>query len=64
MVKQLKVGDSVLVPWGLGDPVPATVLEVWGDPPLHVRVKLQPADADESEEPAIILISPKVLLAA
>lgn len=64
MAKQLKVGDTVLVPWGLGDPVKATVVEVWGDPPVHVRVQLRPEDADESEEPTIILISPSVVQAA
>lgn len=64
MTHQVKVGDIVFVPWGLGDPVKATVLEVWGDPPIHVRVQLQPEDVDESDEPTIILISPKVLSAA
>lgn len=64
MADQLTVGATVLVPWGLGAPVKATVLEVWGDPPIHVRVQLRPDDADESEEPAIILVSPSVLQAA
>jgi len=64
MADQLKVGDSVLVPWGLGEPVEATVLEVWGDPPRHVRVQLRPSDGDETDEPTVILVSPSVLLAA
>lgn len=64
MADQIKEGDKVLVPWGLGDPIKATVLEVWGDPPAHVRVQLQPEDADEFEEPTVILISPTVLSAA
>lgn len=64
MAEQIKVGDTVLVPWGLGDPVKAKVVELWGDPPTHVRVQLEPEDADESEEPTIILISPNQLSAA
>lgn len=63
MADQLNVGDTVLVPWGLGDPVKGTVVEVWGDPALHVRVQLRPDDADESEELAVILVSPSVLQA-
>lgn len=64
MSQQFKVGDTVLVPWGLGDPVRATVVEVWGDPVAHLRVQLDLPDADEGEEPAVILISPTVLSAA
>jgi hypothetical protein len=45
--------------------VKTTVVEVWGDPPVHVRVRLWLEDADESEEPVVILlISPSVLEAA
>lgn len=64
MERRFREGDRVLVPWGLGDPVPATVVEVWGDPAVHLRVRLEPVDADDSDEPVIILISPDVLEAA
>jgi len=62
--RQLQVGDTVLVPWGLGEPVPATVVEVWGDPPAHVRVRLRPPEADESDEPTVILVRPDAVTPA
>jgi hypothetical protein len=58
-----KVGDIVSVPWGLEDPVRAKVVEVWGDPPIHVRVQLLTV-ADEQEPPVILLLSASVLTAA
>ncbi len=54
------VGQKVKVPWGV-DEVDATVVEVWGDPPVHVRVQLH-LNGDEPEP--IILLSPTVLTAA
>ncbi len=59
----LKVGDIVSVPWGLEEPVHAKIIEVWGDPPLHVRVQLLSGDS-ENEPPVVLLLSPSVLTAA
>lgn len=64
MAAHIKSGDTVYVPWGLDEPVRATVVEVWGDPPAHLRVQLHPVDADEADEAIVILISPSVLTAA
>jgi hypothetical protein len=38
--------------------------EVWGDPPVHVRVQLEPEGGDDLDEPVVILVSPSVLNAA
>jgi hypothetical protein len=62
MAKHLQVGSKVRVPWGLEDPVEGEIVEVWGDPPAHVRVQLQ-LDSSDSE-PIVILLSPKDLEAA
>lgn len=61
---KLKPGARVLVPWGLDASRQGTVVEVWGDPqaPTHVRVELDPLDADE--EPAVLLLNPALLTAA
>lgn len=56
----LRVGDAVFVPWGLDAPKRARVVEVWGDPPAHVRIELETSE-DEADEPVVILISPGVL---
>lgn len=64
MVDKLEVGDEVRVPWGSDRSVAATILEVWGDPPQHVRVMLHLDGSDEGEEPIVILVSPAVLTAA
>lgn len=53
----LKVGDRVLVPWGQED-LEADVIEVWGDPPAHVRVALHIEDCDE---PEYLLLNPSVI---
>ena len=53
----LRVGDDVLVPWGL-DEVHGRVVEVWGDPPTHVRVEL---DLGDDEEPEVLLLNPSVV---
>lgn len=63
MSSQLRVGTKVRVPWGLDREVPGTVVEVWGDPPTHVRVELH-LDVDEDTEPVVILLSPSALTAA
>lgn len=51
--RHVRVGDLVLVPWGLEDPIPGRVVEVWGDPPSQVRVQL--LVDDEGEQPVILL---------
>lgn len=61
MSMELKVGDSILVPWGLDEPLEATVVEVWGDPAHHVRVQLSVGEADGEPGP-VILVSPDILL--
>ena len=53
----LRVGDDVLVPWGL-DEVRGRVVEVWGDPPSHVRVEL---DLGDGEAPEVLLLNPSVV---
>jgi hypothetical protein len=55
------VGQKVRVPWGRAPDVDGEVVEVWGRPAQHVRVKLA---LDEGTEPIIILLSPSVLRAA
>lgn len=61
---KFEVGDTVSVPWGLDSPKRAKIVEIWGDPPAHVRVKLDPFEGDDSDEPIVILISPSVLKVA
>jgi hypothetical protein len=58
---RLKVGDVVHVPWGLEDPVPARVLEIWGDPPSHVRVRLLRGEEDER---SVLLLPPSLVMPA
>lgn len=63
MSHQLRVGATVRVPWGLDADVAANIIEVWGDPPAHVRVQLL-LDADDDSEPVVLLLSPADLAAA
>lgn len=53
----LKVGDRVLVPWGV-EQLEAEIIEIWGEPAAHVRVALQIEDGDE---PEYLLLNPSVL---
>jgi primosomal protein N' len=53
----LQVGDRVLVPWGLGE-VEGEIVEVWGEPPAHVRVALE---LEDDEEPEVLLLNPRIL---
>ena len=62
MTQQLAVGTSVRVPWGLERDVEGTVVEVWGDPPAHVRVQLHFDDGDSA--PVVLLLSPSMVTAA
>ena len=55
--RQLKVGDRVSVPWGSGH-VEGRVIDVWGNPPAHVRVALF-IEADE--EPEYLLLNPALV---
>jgi hypothetical protein len=66
MAQKLKVGDTVYVPWGLEEPVAATVVELWGEPPTQVRVQLHlgDSDGDDDDEPVVLLLSPSVFIAA
>ncbi len=63
MKRQLQVGDKVKVPWGLHREVDGEIVEVWGDPPQHVRVRLELAEDDE-DGPMTLLLAPSVLTAA
>ena len=63
MAQRLQVGSRVRVPWGLEGPVEGRIVEVWGDPPAHVRVQLV-FDSNDDSEPIVILLSPKDLEAA
>jgi hypothetical protein len=47
--RTLKPGTPVAVPWGV-DTVYGEILEVWGDPSRHVRVRLHLAEANEADE--------------
>lgn len=63
MANHLQGGTKVRAPWGLEGPVEGEVVEVWGDPPAHVRVQLR-LDSYDDSEPIVILLSPKDLEAA
>ena len=63
MPQPLHVGANVLVPWGLEGDVKGKVIEVWGDPPAHVRVQLFLA-SDDDAEPLILLLSTSAVRAA
>lgn len=56
--QHLRVGDSVMVPWGLDEQLPAEITEVWGDPPQQVRVALL---LEDDEEPTYLLLSSSVV---
>ena len=55
--KPMKVGDRVRVPWGLDESLPGEIVEVWGKPPVHVRVQVELGDG-ESET---LLLNPDVV---
>jgi hypothetical protein len=59
--RRVKVGDVVRVPWGLEEPVPARVIEIWGDPPSQVRVQLL---LDEEDERPVLLLPEELLTPA
>lgn len=61
MAKQLRVGATVRVPWGMQGDVEAKVLEIWGDPPAHVKVRLT---LNGEPEPFTVLLSISTLSAA
>ena len=58
MANDLRVGATVRVPWGLEDEVEGQIVEVWGDPPAHVRVRLL---LEGDEEPVVVLLPPSAL---
>lgn len=61
---ELRVGAAVRVPWGIERYVDGTIVEVWGDPPAHVRVQLQLDDRDDEDGPVVVLLSPSMVTAA
>jgi len=61
--KPLTVGATVRVPWGLEANVEGTVVEVWGDPPVHVRVELH-FPSDDDVEPVVLLLAPSAVTVA
>jgi hypothetical protein len=61
MANELRVGATVQVPWGLKGDVEGKIVEVWGDPPAHVRVQLL---LEGDEEPVVLLLAPSMLTAA
>ncbi len=56
--RHVRVGDFVLIPWGLEEPVRGRVVEVWGDPPSQVRVQLL---ADDDDDQPVILVPESIL---
>lgn len=64
MAGQLTVGTTVRVRCGLEGDVEGAVVEVWGDPPAHVRVELHFVDDGDDDEPVVLLLSPSVVTAA
>lgn len=61
MADKLRVGGTVRVPWGLKGDIEGKVLEIWGDPPVHVRVQLL---LDGDDEPLVLLLAASILTAA
>lgn len=62
-MQTLKIGSRVRVPWGIDRSVDAEILEVWGEPATHVRVRLF-LDDDDEVGPIIILLPPAAVEAA
>jgi hypothetical protein len=58
--RRFEVGDPVLVPWGRAEPLNGQIIEVWGDPDDHVRVRVR----FEWEEPMYFLVPSSWLLPA
>lgn len=50
------------VPWGLRREVDGEIVEIWGDPAQHVRVRLELADDDEIG-PVRLLLAPSAVTA-
>ena len=50
------------MPWGLDD-LEGKIVEVWGDPPAHVRVRLH-LEGDDGTEPVVLLLAPSALTPA
>lgn len=63
MTDHLQIGTTVRVPWGLEGDVKGTIVDVWGSPPVHVRVELH-LDGDDDGEPLVLLLAPSTLTAA
>lgn len=61
--QQLRVGQTVLVAWGLDRDVEGQIIELWGDPPAHVRVQLHFEEDDADAEPVVLLLTPSAVTA-
>lgn len=61
---KLRPGIRVRVLWGLAEPRPATVLEVWGDPAAPTQVRVELDRLDEDDESAVLLLSPQAVIDA
>ncbi|HWH32641.1 MAG TPA: hypothetical protein VNU01_08215 [Egibacteraceae bacterium] len=61
MADELRVGATVRVPWGIEGDVKGKILEIWGEPPAHVRVELL---LEGDDEPLVLLLAASTLSAA
>lgn len=61
MANKLRVGATVQVPWGVNGHVEGKIIDVWGDPPAHVRVQFF---LDDDDEPVVVLLAASTLNAA
>ena len=58
---KLRPGTRVRIPWGLAAPKEGVILEVWGDPPHHVRVAVELGGPDNAEDVVTLLLSPSIV---
>ena len=63
VAQNLKPGDTVSVDWGLEGTVTGTIVEVWGDPPTQVRVRIDLDESDPDIEPQVLLLPPSTVSA-
>jgi hypothetical protein len=62
VVTDIRVGARVRVPWGLSDFVEGEIVEVWGDPPRVVRVRMMfGVDEDGIPETSVLPLPPDLL---
>lgn len=58
--QKLKRGARVQVPWGF-DTRNGRIVEVWGDPPTHVRVDVELAGPDHPEDIVRVLLGADIV---